>query len=87
MVCILHFVGPTIIVALGTFKGQKGKTVVNSILTVQQFNIPNHKTIEIIFLFWHDCGLEGHAITELVIRFSNSDKSELFYHLLPHLQF
>lgn len=52
--------------------------MVSSILTVQQFNIPNHKTIEIIFLFWHDCGLEGHAIAELVIRFSNSDKSKLF---------
>ena len=47
-------------------------------MLVQQFNISNHNTIKIIPLFWHDCGLEGCAIAELVIRFSHSDKSKLF---------
>lgn len=54
-----------------------------SSILVQQFNIPNHKTIENISLFWHGCGLEGHAIAELVIRFSNSDKGKLFTTYFP----
>lgn len=56
--------------------------MVSSIL-VQQFNVFNHKTIEIISLFWHGCGLEGHTIAELVIRFRNSDKSKLFIIYCP----
>lgn len=67
---------------LGNFQRTKGKTVVSSTF-VQKFNISNHKTIGIISLFWHDCGLEGHEIAELVIRFSNSDKSKLFTTYCP----
>lgn len=54
----------------------------SSILS-QQFNIANHKTIESISLVWHGCGLEGHAIAELVIKFSNSDKGKLFTTYCP----
>lgn len=55
----LHFAGPSTTVGLGNFQRTKSKTVISLIL-VQQFNIPNHKTIEIISIFWYDCGLEGH---------------------------
>lgn len=47
--------------------------------TAEQWNdASNLKAIEIIPLFCHHCGLEGHAIAEPVTRFSSSDKSKLF---------
>lgn len=55
----------------------KGKRKVSSLL-VQPVNTSNHKTIEMIPFSWHDRGLKGHAVAELVLGFSSSDKSKLF---------
>lgn len=67
----VHICRPHCSSSLVGFQRTKGNT------TVQWNDAHNLKAVEMSPLFCHHCGLEGHAIAELVTRFSRSDKSKV----------